>query len=556
MPDRVFPILEWLPGYRRADLTGDLVAGITGAAILIPQSMAYATIAGLPPVVGLYASVVPLLVYAVLGRSAPLGVGPLASISILSALAVGSLAHGDSARFIALSATLAVLVGGIHILVGVLRLGFVLRLVSEPVVTGFLAAIGVLLIVTQLGVMTGVQVPTAGRVDTIVVRWIQALGHSTASLSTLALALASVALLLFARRWRRFPAPLVLVIFSTAVSGALMLSHHGIATVGPVPKGLPAPKVPPFHGADVLALLPTAFAITLISVLESVSVARRYADEHGYRISTDQEIVALGAANVSAGFFQGFVVTGAISRTSILDESGARTPLTGVVSAAVVVPVLAFAAGLFRNLPLAVLSAIVITAVLPFLDVGEARRLWRVKRSDFWTMMLAFVGSLVFGILEGVLLAAATSIVLIVTRVARSPLPELGRQSGTDAFVERHRHPDAVTFPGAVILRVNTPLYFTNAESLENRLRALVATHPEIDTVVLDASGVDHLDATADHALRRVATDYAARRVAFYLVNLDEESRQVLDASGFTDLVGPDHYFATDADAVAHLTSR
>jgi len=553
---RLVPVFDWLPHYRRADLAGDVIAGVTGAAILIPQSMAYATIAGLPPIVGLYASVVPLLVYAVFGRSAQLGVGPLASISILSAVAVGSLAHGDSARFIALSATLAVLVGVVHVTLGVARLGFVMRFLSEPVITGFLAAVGVLIIATQLGPLTGVRVPVSGRADTIVVHWAQAVGRGAGSLTTLALGVAALVVLLVAHRWRRVPTPLLLVVGSIVVSGAAMLHQHGVATVGPVPGGLPSPKLPPLQGSDLMALLPTAFAITFISVLESVAVARQYADRHGYRISTDQEMTALGLANVSAGLFQGMVVTGAITRSSILDESGARTQLAGVVSAAVVAPVLAFATGLFRNLPVCVLAAIVITAVLPFVDVGEARRLWRVKRSDFWTMALAFAGSLALGIELGVALAAATSVVLIVYRVTRSPVPELGRVPGTDSFVELGRHPGSVTYPGTVILRVNTSLYFTNAESIEARLRAVEAARADVRTVVLDASGVDHLDATADHALRRLAGEYSRRGIALYVVNLDEEARAVLDASGFTDLIGADHYFATDADAVAHLERR
>ena len=387
---RWFPVLEWLPRYKRADLSGDLVAGLTGAAILVPQSMAYATIAQLPPVVGLYASVVPLVVYAVFGRSRQLSVGPLASISILSAVGVAKLAPSGTERFVALAATLALLVGIVHISIGVLRLGFVMRFLSEPVMTGFLAAVGILLMCTQLGPMTGVSVANSGRAYDIVKNWLDVADGT--SVATLALSIASILVLLALRHRRRFPSALVLVVVATAVSAIADFSSHGIAVVGSVPSGLAGFKVPVWHWHDIEVLLPTAFAITLISVLESLALGREYADTHGYEIDTNQEIVALGTSNVAAGFFQGMVVTGAITRSSILEAAGARTQLSGAISAFVVAPLLLFGTGLFEDIPVAVLSAIVVVAVAPFVKVREARRLWRVQRADFWVLMLVVRG--------------------------------------------------------------------------------------------------------------------------------------------------------------------
>jgi sulfate permease, SulP family len=554
VPGRLVPVFEWLPRYRRGDLPGDVVAGLTGAAILIPQSMAYATIAGLPPVVGLYASVVPLLVYAVFGRSAPLGVGPLASISILSAVAVGSVAPHDSVRFIALSATLALLVGLVHVALGVGRLGFLMRFLSEPVMTGFLAAVGVLLIATQLGPITGLHVATSSQAYRIVGDWLHVAGGTDPL--TAAIGVSAIVIMLVARRWRRFPTPLVLVVAAIVISGAFGLQHHGVAVVGHVSGGLAPPKVPPLHTQDVARLFPAALAITLISILESIAVAREYANRHGYEIITNQEITALGLANVSAGLFQGMVVTGAITRSSILEESGANTPLAGVVSAGVVLPVLLFATGIFRDLPIPILAAIVVVAVLPFVNVPEARRLWRVRRSDFWLMFVAFVASLALGIELGVAIAAAISITLIVYWATRPQVPELGRIPGTDYFLEVGRHPEAVTYPGTVILRVNSSLYFTNAESIEHRLRAVEAERRDLRSVVLDASGVDDLDSTADHSLRKLAAEYAQRGIALYVVNVDEAVRLVMDASGLSSLIGADHFFATDAEAVGHLDAH
>jgi sulfate permease, SulP family len=551
---RLVPALTWLPRYRRSDLPGDLVAGLTAAAILIPQSMAYATIAGLPPVVGLYASVVPLVVYAMFGRSAQLGVGPLASISIFSAVAVGAVAHHDAARFIALSATMALLVGLLHVFVGAARLGFVLRFLAEPVMTGFLAAIGILIIATQLAPMTGVSVPTTGRVDDIVRHWVDVAGHT--SLWSLGLGLVALGLLLLlGRRWPRLPMPLLLVIVAIGGSAALGLQAHGVHVVGPVPSGLAGPRFPPFGSQDLLRLLPAAAAITVVSILESLGVARQYAERHGVELDANQEIAALGLANVAAGCFQGMVVTGAITRSSILEESGARTPLAGVVSAGAVLPILLFAAGSFRDLPLPVLAAIVIVAVLPFVNIAVARRLWHVQRSDFWLLVLAFAGSLALGIELGIALAAAVSVAAIVYRVTRPTVPELGRIPGTDYFLERAHHPDAATYPGTMIVRLNASLYFVNAEAVEQILRHLEARR-QLHTVVLDASGVDHLDTTADHMLRKLATEYATDGVELFVVNVADGVRQVMDASGFAALIGDDHFFATDTDAVAQLERR
>ncbi|MBV8561236.1 MAG: sulfate permease, partial [Acidimicrobiia bacterium] len=469
---RWISVLDWRPHYRRADLPGDLMAGLTGAAVLVPQSMAYAQIAHLPPVVGLYASVVPLLVYAVLGRVPQLGVGPLASISILSAVGVAKLAPANTGQFITLSATLAIVAGLVHLAIGLARLGFLIRFLSEPVMTGFLAGLGVLLIATQLGALTGTHIAaTSAKAYDVVRDW--ANGVDAASLTTTALGVVSLAILLVARRWRRFPAALALIVVTSIAAVLLGLDQHGVAVVGKVPSGLAPPKNPISSVHDLTVLLPTAFAITLISILEAMTLAQNFADKHGYEIDPNQEIAALGASNVAAGFFQGLVVTSAITRSTILDEAGARTQLSGVVSAVIVAVLVMFGTGLFRYIPICVLGAIVIVAVLPFIKIGEARRVWRVQRADFWVMMLAFVGTLVLGLELGVILAVATSITLIVYRICRPRIPELGRLPHTDAFVELARHPDAETFPGTAIVRVEAALYFSNADVVIDRLRRL-----------------------------------------------------------------------------------
>jgi SulP family sulfate permease len=543
-------MLEWVRGYQRDDLVPDVLAGITGAAILVPQSMAYAVIAGLPPVVGLYASVVPVLVYAIFGRSRQLSVGPLATISIIGAVALAKLAPPGSPKYITYAATLALVVGIIHIALGVGRLGFLMRFLSEPLMAGFISAVGVIIITTQLGPLFGFDVPHESLAYEAVYEWAKRLDQTDAA--TLAIGLVTIVILLLAKRRPRIPTALALVIAGSLAVLAFGLDDDGIAVVGHVPSGLAAPDIPPLGWSVVQVLLPAAFAITFVGFLESYTLTREYAREHHYEVTTDGELVALGMANASAGLFQGMIVTGAVTRSSIIDAAGARTQLCGVVTALVVAPLLIFVPDIFSDIPIAVLAGIVIAAVIGFVKVAEARRLWRVNRSDFWIMMLAFASTILLGLEFGVLLTAVASLVLIIYRVTRPRIPELGRLPGTDAFVELSRHPGAETFPGTVILRPEAPLVFTSAESIEHRLDQVSGLH----TVVLDASGINNVDATGDHALRNAVERLRQRRVRLLLVNVHDDVRDVLDASGFTDLVGADAFFASDEDAVAHLEDR
>lgn len=389
-------VFEWLPNYRRADLRGDVISGLTGAAVLVPQGMAYAQIAALPPVVGLYASVLPLVAYALLGRSPQLGVGPLASISVLSAVGVARLAPDGTARFVALAATLALIVGVVHIGVGVTRLGSLTRFLSVPAMHGFLAGVGALVISTQLGALTGFRIPTAPRIESILTEWADRLDAFSAT--SLALGLATIAALLLLKRRPRFPGTLVVLIVATAASAVFAFDTHGILTVGHVPSGLPGFELPTFSWGDVDVLGPTALAITLVSIIESLALARRYAAEHGTTIEPNAEIAALGGANITAGCFQGMVVTGAMTRSEIMDEAGARTQLALLVSAAVVAPLLLFATDLFDAIPLPVLAGVVVVAVLPFIMPDRFREPWRESRLSGAVMLITFLTTIFLGV--------------------------------------------------------------------------------------------------------------------------------------------------------------
>jgi sulfate permease, SulP family len=545
--------LARLPHDRRSSLGGDLVAGVTVAALIVPQSMAYVKLAGLPPVVGLYASAVPALAYAAVGRSPQMSIGPLTSISLITAVTLEQLADPGTARYIGLAATMALVVGAVYLALGLGRLGFVVRFVSEPVLWGFLSAVAVLLVVTQLGPLFGFTVPSRERTYEDLWEWLQRLDET--SVATLALGAAAVAAMYVGRRWRRFPSILAVVAVASMAAWIFDLADHGIALVGSVPSGLAGPDVPPLGLDELGHMVPAALAIVLIGFLESITVARDYADRDGYEVEPNRELVAYGLTNAIAGFFQGLPVTSAISRSAVADESGVRTNLGGVIAAAVVVVSLLALSGAFQYIPDAVLAAVVIMAVIGLVKIGEARQLWTVKRSDFWMMAVSFTATLTLGLEVGVLLGAALSLVLVVWRAAHPPVTRLGRQPGTDFFVPLGRAGKVEVEPGVLIVRVDGPIVFVNAEPIERHLRRLVAEAGPVRVVVLDLSGVDDLDATGDHRLRKLVAAWR-HDVEMLVVNVNEDVYRVMQRSGLAGEIGRDRFFASDADAIDFLERR
>jgi SulP family sulfate permease len=513
-----FAPLDWVRDYRRSDLKGDLVSGAVLAAVLVPQAMAYARVAGLPPITGLYAATVPLVVYAALGRSHTLGLGPVASLALLAAAGLSKLADAGSAEYVAFAATLALLTGVVHLVVGIARLGFVVRFLSAPVLRGFLAGLGITVIVTQVAPMLGYTVGVGDLTDVLgeVVR-----GLDKTSWAAAVLAASTLVVLEACRRVTWLPGPLVVVVAGIVLSVVLDLGTKGVPLVGSVPSELPGVAIPPLEFNAVKTLVPTALAISLISIVESWAMARRYALVAGYAVSADREITAVGAANVAAGVFQGMPVTGAISRATVGHNAGARTPLSLALAAAGVVAVLGVATGALAELPDAVLAALVVDAVIRFVNIPEARRLWRVKRIDFWLAVVAFVSTLGLGIELGVLLSVTASMLAVALRASRPHVTV--RLSGRG--------------DGVLEVRVVDELFFGNAEYLDEAIEAALEQEHDITTLQLDVEGVADLDSTADEMLRRLATASRDLGRSVVVSGAQPEVRAVMDASGLSELV-------------------
>lgn len=532
--ERFVPAVGWLRHYRRPDLRPDLAAGLTVGAMLVPQGMAYAQLAGLPPQVGLYSVTVPLIVYALLGTSRQLAVGPVAVVSLLTASALAPIAEQGTTEYLKAAALLALLVGLLNLALGAARTGWVTNLLSHPALVGYTAAAAVIIAVSQLKYLLGVSIPrTDAFLDTVGELW-GVLGEF--DMLTLAVGLTALATMMLLKRWKRtFPGALVVVAAAVVASVGFDFARHGVAVVGDIPGGLPAFALPTMDGSVVGRLLPAAIVITLVGYAESYAVAKVYAKRNRYDVDPNQELVALGAANVAAGVFSGQPVTGGFARTAVNAASGARTPLASMVSAGLNVVVLLFFTGLFTELPQTVLAAVVIAAVIGLVDLQEMRHIARVKRSDLVTLLVTLAGTLVLGVELGIVVAVVASLAVVVVRLMNPHSAELGLlPDGLYRNIERYPHAERI--PGVAILRIDVSLNFANVAFLKRRLRELERDHPEgLQTIVLDGSGINDIDGSAEAALADLVDEYESRGILIHLASMKGPVRDVLQRSGLWD---------------------
>jgi sulfate permease, SulP family len=524
---RRLPLVALLAHYPREHLRGDVTAGLTTAVMLVPQAMAYAALAGMPPVTGLYAAVVPIAVYALLGTSGALAFGPVAIVSLLTASAVAPLADGDPGTYVALAGALALMVGAVQLVLGVVRLGSVVDLLSHSVISGFTSAAALVIAGSQLRALTGIEAE-GGRT------FLAELGGLVAAIgtlhpATLAVGLGSVlALLVLKRRLPRIPGPLVVVTVVTLVAYLAGLGERGVALLGEVPSGLPAPALPAVGIDQLQPLVVPAVVIALLSFVEGISVAKAIASRTHDRVDTTQELIASGAANLSAGLFQAFPVAGGFSRTAVNHQAGARTPVASLITAAVVGLSALALTPLFTYLPRAVLAAIVVVAVAGLVDVRGARYAWRTDRWDFATLAVTFLLTLGLGVELGIGLGIAASLLLLVARSARPHIAELGlvTEAGTYRNVDRY---STRTDPRVLLVRVDAALLFATAPAVQRRIEQLTASRDErLRAVVLDCSAVSDLDGDGVQVLDEAHRSLRERDVELHLATVRGPVRDAL----------------------------
>lgn len=551
----LLPILRWGPDYDRADLRSDLAAGLTVGAMLVPQAMAYALLAGLPPEVGLYAATVPVIVYALFGTSRQLAVGPVAIVSLLTASALATVVEESSAGYLAAAALLALMVGVVHLVLGVGRLGFLVNFLSHSVLVGFTAAAAIIIGFSQAKHLLGISTERKDHFHETVGEVLGKLSDTNATTLTLGL-VALVTLFALKRFAPRVPAALVVVVGSILAVEWLDLESRDVAVVGDIPDQLPAFGFPDFEGSWIATLAAAAFVITIVGFMESIAVAKVYARRHRYEVDANKELIGLGAANVAAGLFGGYPVTGGFSRTAVNDTAGARTPLASLITAAIVITTLAFLTPLFGSLPNAALGAIIVMAVVGLVDIGEMRHIAAVKRSDLIGLSVAFVATLALGIEIGILVAVVASMLVVFARMSTPHSAVLGHIEGTTSYRNVIRFPEARTMPGVRILRIDAALSFVNAAHVKRLLLAEADTLTEAPRVlVLDASGINDIDATGAEALREALVELADRAVDLHLTDVKGPVRDVLRRAGIWDELGPRIHTSTD-DAVRAIRDR
>jgi high affinity sulfate transporter 1 len=540
---RWVPGVRMIRGYERAWLRRDVVAGVVLAAILIPQGMAYAQLAGLPPVTGLYTTVACLIGYAAFGPSRVLVLGPDSSISPLILAAITPLlAGGDAGTAIALAGMLAVLVGITEIGLGLGKLGFVADLLSKEVQVGYMNGLAVTIIVGQLPKLFGFSTDADSFLSEVRAFFD---GLDQTSTETLLVGLAVFAVLLVMPRVsRRLPAVLVAVVGATVVSAVFNLADHGVDTVGSLPRGVPAPSLPWTSASDIPPLLIAAIGITLVSLTDTIATAASFAARRGEEVEPDQEMIGMGAANIAAGLFQGFAVSTSGSRTAVAEQSGARTQLTGVVGAGLVVVLLVFLNSLLADLPQAALAAVVIVAALSLMDVPILRRYLAVRPSAFWVSLVASAGVILLGVLQGIVVAVSLAILLFFRRNWWPHGAVLGRVGDVEGWHDVGAHPDAEQLPGIVVYRWEAPLFFANAGEFRQQIRRL-AREREPRWIVLQCEAISDVDVTAGEMLEDLDDELNDQGIHLAFAELRGRLQELILQYGLMDTLDRDHFYPT-----------
>ena len=549
----VVPGLGLLSSYRRSWLSKDLVAGLVLTALLVPQGMAYAELAGLPAITGLYTSILCLVGYAIFGPSKILVLGPDSSLGPMIAATIIPIvgANGDPERAIALASMLALLVGVMTVLAGVAKLGFVADLLSKPTQIGYLNGLALTILVGQLPKLFGFSVDADGLIPEAA-GFAKGLANGETVAAALAIGLLGLILIILLQRLLpKIPAVLVAVIVSILAANAFNLADHGVSLVGPLPQGFPPLTLPGVSLSDMALLVGGAVGIAVVSLTDTISTSSAFAARAGQEVDGDKEMIGIGAANIAAGFFQGFPVSTSGSRTAVAEQAGAKTQLTGLVGALAITLMLLVAPGLLRNLPQPTLAAVVITASLSLADIPATVRLWRQRRTEFLLSMAAFAGVALLGVLPGIAIAVALSIGNVFRRAWWPYQTVLGRVPGVPGYHDVRSYPDAEQLPGCVLFRFDAPLFFANSRTFRDQVRRLAKAEPTPAWIVVAAEPITDVDTTAADMLEDLDEALNAQGISLVFAELKDPVRRKIEQYELTRTIDPAHFFPTIGAAAA-----
>ncbi|MGV8964741.1 MAG: SulP family inorganic anion transporter [Cellulomonas sp.] len=543
----VVPGVDALRTYERAWLPKDVAAGLVLTALLVPQGMAYAELAGLPPVTGLYTSILCLIGYAVFGPSRVLVLGPDSALGPMIAATILPLAgaDGDPAKAIALASVLALFVGAFMVLAGGAKLGLIADLLSKPTRIGYMNGLALTILVGQLPKLFGFSVDADSLISEVT-GFVDGVSSGESVPAALAIGTAGLVLIVAVQRWLpKIPAVLVAVVLSIGAATVLGLADRGVSLVGPLPQGFPSLTVPRVSAADLAMLAVGALGIALVSLTDTISTATAFAARSGQEVRANQEMIGIGAANLAAGLFQGFPVSTSGSRTAVAEQSGAKTQLTGLVGAAMIAVILLFVPGLLQNLPQPTLAAVVIAAALSLADIAGTVRLWHQRRVEFTISLAAFLGVAVLGVLPGIAVAVALSILNVFRRAWWPYQTRLGRVDGIPGFHDVRMYPEASQLDRLVLYRFDAPLFFANARTFREEIRALASTDPRPLWIVVAAEPITDVDTTAADVLEELDDALVELGVLLVFAEMKSPVRSKLERYGLARPPTPDRFYPT-----------
>ena len=555
---------RWLPGleilrrYRAAWLKDDIVAGVVLTTMLVPVGIAYAEASGLPGIYGLYATIIPLIVYALFGPSRILVLGPDSSLAAIILGTVLPLSGGDPARAVALAGAMAIVSGVVCLFAGIARLGFITELLSKPIRYGYMNGIALTVLISQIPKLLGFKIESEGPLHDL-----SAIGQGIMGgrINWIAVAIGGGALaaILLLKPYKRIPGILIAVIAATIIVGAFNLPEvAGLSVLGSLPQGLPSFDIPWIKISDIVPVLVGGFAVAMVSFADTSVLSRSYAARLGQRVNPNQEVIGLGAANLAAGFFQGFPISSSSSRTPVAEAAGSKTQLTGLVGAVIVALLLLFAPTLLQHLPNTALAAVVIASAIGLFEITDLKRFYRIQRWEFWLSIVCFIGVAVFGAIPGILLAIVIAVIEFLWDGWRPHSAVLGRADGVKGYHDITRYPKARRIPGLVLFRWDAPLFFANAELFKDRILAAVASSPTpVKWVIVAAEPVTSVDVTASDSLSELIEALRTQNIAFRFAELKDPVKDKLKRFGLFEEMGEAAFFPTVGSAItAYLANH
>lgn len=547
---KIFPITYWLPRYQKADLGNDLFAGITVGIMLIPQGMAYALIAGLPPVYGLYASIVPQLIYAIFGTSRQLSVAPVAMDSLLVATGVGVLATEGTDAYISFAILLAFFMGSFQLLLGVFRMGFITNLLAKPVISGFTSAAAIIIGLNQLKYLLGTEIEKSSQFFQLLFNAFKRLDQT--HLLSLMIGIGGIVVIKSIKKISpRIPAALIAVTFGILLVSLFRWDQAGVSIVKNIPRGLPPFRIPDFSLGQFAELIPLALTISIVAFMEAFSVAKAIESKRkNYKVVANQELIAIGAANLLGSLFQSYPVTGGFSRSAVNHQAGANTPLSSIISAILVGLTLLFLTPVFYYLPHAILASIIMVAVGSLIDLKYARKLWQENKLEFALLFITFMVTLNFSMVPGIVSGVVASILLLLYRAAYPHIAELGRLPKQTEFRNIKRFNDLETWEDKTILRVDAPLTFINIQFIKSYIEELLINRPTVNALIIDASAMSQIDASAIEELSNLLHDLKNQGKVLLLTDVVGPVRDTLFRTGLIDQIGTENIFLTLNDAL------